>query len=419
MQYVNDDMDELFRKAAKDYPLNTGSANWEKVKKALDDPAAGKRPSSRKIDRLQFLWLLLLLPLPWICLHNPGGNGKERVGALSEKPNTALPAENNTSAAPADKNSGKVPYNASEAILNSASTQDVPGFDIMDRKENTLAYTTIRRNTKAVGQEQSQEAAPDIQENEHADLKANETDRSFSEAKASTDPADKKEDTPVPAKDAVQQDTAAVAEPPAKKGQLSRKEKGIYAGFVGGADITSVKMQRVKHVGYDLGVLVGYSINKKWSVEAGLLSSEKAYYSAGEHLYKAYVLPGTELRDAEGDCRMWEVPLVVRYHFNSGKKGAWFASVGSSSYFMQKESYNYTYYRQSTGQEEKHFYSYKSESRHLFAAAQVSGGYHRPIGKSLDLRVEPYVKLPLRKVGHYELPLTSFGVHAGIIKKLF
>ena len=39
MQYVNDDMDELFRRAAKDYPLNTNSADWEKVKNKLADAA--------------------------------------------------------------------------------------------------------------------------------------------------------------------------------------------------------------------------------------------------------------------------------------------------------------------------------------------------------------------------------------------
>ena len=31
MLYVNDDTDELFRRAADDYPLNTDGAEWEKV----------------------------------------------------------------------------------------------------------------------------------------------------------------------------------------------------------------------------------------------------------------------------------------------------------------------------------------------------------------------------------------------------
>jgi hypothetical protein len=35
MQYVNDDMDELFKRAAENYPLDTNSANWNKVLAAL------------------------------------------------------------------------------------------------------------------------------------------------------------------------------------------------------------------------------------------------------------------------------------------------------------------------------------------------------------------------------------------------
>lgn len=213
-------------------------------------------------------------------------------------------------------------------------------------------------------------------------------------------------------------DTTA-AEAPAKKAQQLPKTKRFYVGVIGGADVTSIEMQKVKKIGYDLGVVAGYEINERWSVEGGLLSSEKAYYSSGEHLYKAYTLPGTQLREAEGDCRMWEVPLAVRYRFNPEKQGGWFASVGTSSYFMKKESYDYTYYYTATGQEVKRSRSYDSDSRHLFAAAQLSGGYTRRVGRSVDIRIEPYLKLPLRKVGYYELPLTSFGVHAGITKKLY
>src|SRR5687768_1584658 len=87
MQYVNDDMDELFRRAAKDYPLNTDSSDWEKVKKGLSDPAAGggNKPSNGN-NRKHFLWLLLLLPLPWICDQYSGDAAKHNATAgLNQK----------------------------------------------------------------------------------------------------------------------------------------------------------------------------------------------------------------------------------------------------------------------------------------------------------------------------------------------
>src|SRR5689334_1268355 len=84
MQYVNDDMDELFRRAAENYPLDTGSGDWSKVAKALQDPEENKSP--QKNGKGRFLWLLLLLPLALIC--NPFGRneqGENHTQSITEK----------------------------------------------------------------------------------------------------------------------------------------------------------------------------------------------------------------------------------------------------------------------------------------------------------------------------------------------
>lgn len=64
MQSVNDDMDELWRRAANEYPLNTGGADWDKVASRLGIPP---EPPKRR-DR-RYLWLLLLLLVPVVCMH--------------------------------------------------------------------------------------------------------------------------------------------------------------------------------------------------------------------------------------------------------------------------------------------------------------------------------------------------------------
>src|SRR5579863_5570387 len=71
MQYLNDDnMDELFRRAADDYPLNTEPKDWDKVIAKMQaedaDSEAGKN-SAKKNGYRKYLWLLLLLPVAWIC----------------------------------------------------------------------------------------------------------------------------------------------------------------------------------------------------------------------------------------------------------------------------------------------------------------------------------------------------------------
>ena len=39
MPYKNDNLEELFQKAAKDYPLKTDNSNWDKVAANLKTPA--------------------------------------------------------------------------------------------------------------------------------------------------------------------------------------------------------------------------------------------------------------------------------------------------------------------------------------------------------------------------------------------
>ena len=81
MQEANDNMDELFRRAAENYPLDTSSKDWNKVALALQSEQ-DIAPPVKKEHRGKFLWLLLLLPLGLICnqFAFPGENEKLASG---------------------------------------------------------------------------------------------------------------------------------------------------------------------------------------------------------------------------------------------------------------------------------------------------------------------------------------------------
>src|SRR3954454_24484296 len=66
MQYENENMDELFRKAAENYPLDTSSKDWDKVFQALQT-ANGQTEVVQKNNKGRFLWLLILLPMGLVC----------------------------------------------------------------------------------------------------------------------------------------------------------------------------------------------------------------------------------------------------------------------------------------------------------------------------------------------------------------
>src|SRR6187549_828095 len=65
MQFVNDDMDDMYRQAAEEYPLKTDSGDWNKVLEKMQSDSKGKIPE-RKVKRRYFL-LLVLIPLLLIC----------------------------------------------------------------------------------------------------------------------------------------------------------------------------------------------------------------------------------------------------------------------------------------------------------------------------------------------------------------
>jgi hypothetical protein len=108
---------------------------------------------------------------------------------------------------------------------------------------------------------------------------------------------------------------------------------------------------------------------------------------------------------------MFEIPINVRYNFSLNKKSQWFALAGVSSYMMQKEEYEYLYERYNVQYNSNKYY--KASSKDFLSIMNLSVGYEHAVGKWGKVRVEPYIKVPLRGVGIGSLPLTSTGIQAG------
>ncbi len=77
MPDVNNDMDELFRRAANGYPLNTSGSDWSKISKALLQAESMEMEvnnskvadfSTRRKKYSNILLLLMLLSIPLICV---------------------------------------------------------------------------------------------------------------------------------------------------------------------------------------------------------------------------------------------------------------------------------------------------------------------------------------------------------------
>ena len=117
MQYVNDDMDELFREAAEKYPLDTSGADWDSVQKLMpaDGSAAVIVPDKRANKKRYWLLLLLLIPAFWL----PGK-------FIFEKSNPSHLAQGGKFLAAGENKLGNLPANNNKADQTNTNTVTAP-----------------------------------------------------------------------------------------------------------------------------------------------------------------------------------------------------------------------------------------------------------------------------------------------------
>lgn len=424
-------MDELFRRAAEDYPLDTGSPDWSGLRKKMDAASANK-PNKPGKDRpyRNFLLVLLFLLIPFKILFNDSmqpagglsttstGNGIlrgertrdskyanvagntalnqtisnniergvqpsrsfKKVKPYHSQSKTSLTAFNNATVYSGEKKSGKKP-SLSASKLNVAINPSI-------QQEEGLSPVTSTSNIE-------EPIATVITKNS-----VEETKKGVIIEKAKE--ADKKSD-----------DNSAKKDKPNK-----RSPRHFYAGIIAGPDVSAVKLQSVKKAGFGFGIVTGYRFNKRWSIESGLLLDKKYYSTDGKYFStKNIQLPNyVQIDHADGSCDMLEIPVNIRYNFKKSGTG-WFASAGISSYLMKEEYYDYDMTRYGVSYTRN--FTYNESRNTLMAVLNLSGGYSYKLGKIGDLRIEPYIKLPLRKIGIGSLPLQSAGVYIALTKFIF
>src|SRR4030095_11058733 len=80
-----------------------------------------------------------------------------------------------------------------------------------------------------------------------------------------------------------------------RKNIHGHSEKGLYAGIVIGADLSSVHFKSMK-TGATKGLLVGYAINEKWSIESGVFWDKKRMFDDGSYFNPPGYTPTSSTR---------------------------------------------------------------------------------------------------------------------------
>jgi hypothetical protein len=399
MQLLDDDMDELFRNAASQYPLKTDGANWDAVMSRL--PQSTVKPASSFSRLLRWFWkpLLVLMVVVASIPSFKTGDLKPRVNGKAiveenlvvnevKKPlksndpvvvvNT-VPVTNNTNKRTTTStvnNNNTTGLTLTGTDENVSRTNTTPGLTLTGTDDNvsrlsmhTLSGADVNLSVSAALQRKMNIALP-------------------------VTPVKEKVVTPV------------------------HVEKGLYAGVVASPDISTVKLQRTSKVGYNFGLVAGYRVSKHIAVETGVLVERKYYYSEGsEFSTKKVPIPSDmKILDVDGWCKMIEIPVTVRYVFGIKEKSNWYVNGGLTSYIMGKESYDYTYKMYNTVTTKT--WDYKNATRNWFSIIHVGVGYEHKLGAVGTLRVEPYLNIPAGGVGIGSLPITSVGLNVGITRPI-
>jgi len=454
MEHVNNDMDDLFRKAGELYPLKTSESDWDSVLGKLQEEITGESGSFSDMQmkgnqsRRRWLFLLLLIPLAFFSLvYFPNSGNKVLKNLRTDQAKTSQqqvspqkidhPVEA-TAIAQASTNQKNIISDETEKMVTDkvkysdkngagSSQKNLPGSllthsplngsknhdRIPARAEGSLLPAGFAATSSSLsssgGNNDSHVIDPKMSGDPMKKFLSLTTVNTIKTPSVYGMPFPTLNTTPTP----LNTNSGSTTSKP--KAENKNSSKGIYAAIIGGPDLSTVAYQSTTQAGYSLGVLIGYQFNKRIAVETGLLWDKKYYYSNGAHFDKdAAQFPSSwDVLYLNGNCNMFEIPLNFRYNFATEVNHGFFAEAGLSSYLMKKEYYDYSYTSYNSPPHSRDS-TYNKSSNYIFSVIQISAGYEHTIGRNTSIRIEPYLKIPLQGIGIGNMPITSAGLYIGI-----
>lgn len=417
MQNIENDMDDLFNRAAENYPLKKNKGDWESVFKKLSSPNEQELPAkkernkdSKKLLIIVLLAIILILTSLLIFNLNPKSNssGKIAVGPLLRKDfenknvQKGNPVKNKTvSKIPAtDEKSLEVNREKNNKISKNQSFSSIQKGNILSKRASYLQEIPAKNET-GIGTSNYPILIPG----------------NFDYPKITiTDFANEIEKQPTIVIDGGV--GSSLEKKKTQKSQKSVKENGLYAGIIGGPDFSKVKSGDFRKPGFNAGIFLGYQINKKIFAETGFTSGTKYYSSDGQvfHESGAAMPDGMVVNNLQSYSRVLEIPVKIGYRVYKRNRSSFFVAAGVSAYIMTMEKNNYNVTM--NGTEEKMVGLYEKHNVKTPAEFNLSTGWEYHLKGLMNIRIEPYLKLPLQGIGVGKLPVTSAGLQIGIYRMI-
>jgi hypothetical protein len=181
-------------------------------------------------------------------------------------------------------------------------------------------------------------------------------------------------------------------------------------------DLSTVGLKNLSKPGASVALLGEYGLSNRFYLQTGVIWSSKVYSATAG----AYRLPkkdhyyGPAPMGVDGSCKVFEIPVNIRFDIVQRGASRWFAGAGVSSYHMNFEKYKY-YFENENDPKIGDYRGWKGATGwYLASHLNASAGYEYQISKKLSLLGEPYVRIPVRRVGYGKVNLFTTGIWISI-----
>lgn len=430
MPNLDDHIDDLFRTAAENYGLKEGESQWDSIRTALSEKpvVANAVPTRRDLKTNRFLLLLLLLffvASGAYLLHKD----RSPVTHISIQAQVEYPRQGKTAETTQEQAGSNQPLSINkgsiiktEGNLQTNIHAQVSGTSIHRVKQRKPWVAATGRDTyterlpanEAVTERRHSELPGQAQFNTNNKINSNSNKIEYlvgeHPMKAINHSATTSSNL---LSRAATLQRAHIDTSKQLLGIDSKQQRGVYLGFVAGPELNQVKSQGPRKLGMDVGLVAGYRFSRRIGIGSGFLFAKKFYYSTGKY----FKMPGMDVLSLEGCSSVFEMPIKLQYSILNKPNFNIFSAVGISSYFITNEHNDYLLLI--NGAQQSMTSNYEKTSRHFAAAADLSIGYEKIIGKHTSLRIEHYLQIPLKGIGVGTMPVMSTGIHAGISRSFY
>ena len=427
MQQDNEHMDQLFRDAAENYPLNTGDNRWDDIAAKLQQPENEKPiPFFQKFrNRFIVLGVLGLLSAAGYMLYNAGVQDGMELASSSSSSSSSVTLNS--------------PESATDKLHNYSPSQSIKGDDIILEGDNSSTTTETVATTQAVVKDNSDKQnylvvrpndigilettnppqAFDLKELNSSFLSSRQL--GFTTSRAVQQQHDIKQQQPGLsfATSKKQQVKPLSFEASAPKQKAAATKSDWYLRADAGIMETVVDGRWANKPGWLVGATVGKSLNKGWRIESGLSFSRQVLDVSGKSFslgkIESSMPAGMDLKTVHSVQSIVEVPVMVRKKVaNLGNGSQVSAAAGVSVRWLLNEKNDYN--MMVNGEQKLKQATYTSNYCYVPASLNLSLAYEKNLKSGSSIVVEPFYQLPLLGTGMGDMKVQQVGVKVGLQK---